>query len=128
MKIVRDGLVYVCDRANNRIQVFQKDGTFVREFFLEGHARQRRGVGPRPVTRPGSDLGVYNADGENNHVWVLCAAAGRRWAGSVENGRYAGQFHWIHNLAADSKGNIYTAEVDTGKRAQKLRLTSQLPR
>ena len=36
------------------------------------------------------------------------------------NGRYAGQFHWVHNLAVDSKGNIYTAEVDTGKRAQKF--------
>ena len=36
------------------------------------------------------------------------------------NGRSAGQFHWVHNLAVDSKGNIYTAEVDTGKRAQKF--------
>jgi hypothetical protein len=41
-----------------------------------------------------------------------------------QNGRYAGQFHWIHNLAADSRGNIYTAEVDTGKRAQKFRRTN----
>jgi ABC-type Na+ transport system ATPase subunit NatA len=37
------------------------------------------------------------------------------------NGRNAGEFHWIHNLAVDSKGNIYTTEVDTGKRAQKFR-------
>ena len=37
------------------------------------------------------------------------------------NGRYAGEFHWVHNLAVDSKGNIYTTEVDTGKRAQKFR-------
>ena len=36
------------------------------------------------------------------------------------NGRSAGQFHWVHNLALDSHGNIYTAEVDTGKRAQKF--------
>ena len=31
-------------------------------------------------------------------------------------GRNAGEFHWVHNLAVDSKGNIYTTEVDTGKR------------
>jgi ABC-type Na+ transport system ATPase subunit NatA len=39
------------------------------------------------------------------------------------NGRNAGEFHWVHNLAVDSKGNIYTTEVDTGKRAQKFRYT-----
>ena len=37
------------------------------------------------------------------------------------NGRNAGEFHWVHNIAIDSKGNIYTTEVDTGKRAQKFR-------
>jgi hypothetical protein len=37
------------------------------------------------------------------------------------NGRSAGQFHWIHNMAVDSQGNIYTTEVDTGKRAQKFK-------
>ena len=41
------------------------------------------------------------------------------------NGRSAGQFHWVHNLAVDSRGNIYTAEVDTGKRAQKFTRRNQ---
>jgi hypothetical protein len=40
------------------------------------------------------------------------------------NGRNAGQFHWIHAMAIDAKGNVYTAEVDTGKRIQKFKLTS----
>jgi sugar lactone lactonase YvrE len=39
-------------------------------------------------------------------------------------GRNAGQFHWIHAMAVDAKGNVYTAEVDTGKRIQKFKLTS----
>ena len=45
---------------------------------------------------------------------VIVGAFGR-------NGRNAGEFHWVHNLAVDSKGNIFTTEVDTGKRAQKFR-------
>ena len=34
LRIDRDGLVYVCDRSNNRIQIFRKDGTFQKEFFV----------------------------------------------------------------------------------------------
>ena len=44
------------------------------------------------------------------------------------NGRMAGQFHWIHTLAVDSRGNVFTTEVDTGKRVQRFRLVDQLPR
>jgi hypothetical protein len=41
-----------------------------------------------------------------------------------DNGRMAGQFHWIDAIAMDSKGNLYTGEVDTGKRVQKFVLTN----
>jgi hypothetical protein len=57
VKLANDGLVYVCDRINNRIQVFRKDGTFVKEWFLrEEHARQRRGLGHRDLARSEADL------------------------------------------------------------------------
>ena len=118
VKISSDGYVYVCDRVNNRIQVFQKDGTYVREFLLDTGTL---GAGSAwDVDTSPDERWLYNADGENNKVWIL-----ERLFGSVgdtfgRNGRSAGQFHWIHNLATDSKGNIYTAEVDTGKRAQKF--------
>ena len=36
------------------------------------------------------------------------------------NGRYAGQLHWIDSIAMDSKGNVYTGEVEDGKRIQKF--------
>jgi hypothetical protein len=67
---------------------------------------------------------LLSADGENNEIRVL-----RREDGAVvgtfgRSGRNAGQFHWIHAMAIDDKGNVYTAEVDTGKRIQKFRLTS----
>jgi len=63
---------------------------------------------------------LYNADGENNKVWVFSRATDKVIGSFGRNGRSAGQFHWVHNLAVDSRGNIYTAEVDTGKRAQKF--------
>ena len=63
---------------------------------------------------------LYNADGENNKIWVLDRDTDRVIDSFGRNGRSAGQFHWVHNLAVDSHGNIYTAEVDTGKRAQKF--------
>ena len=119
VKITRDGYVYVCDRVNNRIQVFQRDGTYVREFYLDT-ATLGNGAAWDVDTSP-NQRWLYNADGENNKVWVLERLFGTVGNTFGRNGRSAGQFHWIHNLATDSEGNIYTAEVDTGKRAQKFR-------
>ncbi|MGC1621430.1 MAG: hypothetical protein WA759_01315, partial [Pseudolabrys sp.] len=64
---------------------------------------------------------LMNADGANNEVRTLVRENGEVVGAFGRNGRNAGEFHWIHNLAVDSKGNIYTTEVDTGKRAQKFR-------
>jgi len=63
---------------------------------------------------------LYNADGSNNYVATLIRQTGAIIGTFGRNGRSAGQFHWVHNMATDSRGNIYTAEVDTGKRAQKF--------
>lgn len=120
VKITNDNLVYVCDRVNNRIQVFQKNGTFVREFFV---ARDTLGNGSTwdvDVSPDRQQSKLYNPDGENNKVWILDRLAGTIVSTFGRHGRYAGQFHWVHNLAVDSRGNIYTAEVDTGKRTQKF--------
>ena len=61
------------------------------------------------------------ADGEQQGPAILERSDGTVVGTFGRHGRYAGQFHWIHNMATDSKGNIYTGEVDTGKRAQKFR-------
>src|SRR5947208_15329406 len=62
---------------------------------------------------------LYNADGENNHVETLLRESGKVLAKFGRNGRQAGEFDRVHNLAVDSRGNIYTTEVDTGKRARR---------
>ena len=60
------------------------------------------------------------ADGENNLFRVIERKSGATLATYGRSGRNAGQFHWVHQIAIDSKGNIYTGEVDTGKRLQKF--------
>ena len=74
-------------------------------------------MGRRPVTR---QVFLYNADGTNQKVWML-RREGLEIIGSFgRHGRNAGQFHWVHNLAVDSQGNMYTAEVSLGRRVQKF--------
>ncbi len=81
--------------------------------------RQRRDVGHRLLTRQATEVSLQRRWRESTRRGLrpgacdLLSTFGR-------NGRSAGQFHWVHNLAVDSNGNIYTAEVDTGKRAQKF--------
>ncbi len=70
---------------------------------------------------------LFNADGENNEVRVLKRADGTVLGAFGRSGRQAGQFHWVHNLAVDSKGDIYTTEVDNGKRVQKFRPVNRGP-
>lgn len=128
--------VYVCDRVNDRIQVFDKHTVggpcdnsdqasgvcgFITEMFV---APETLGSGSTWDLDTSSDKNqtcLYNPDGTNQKVWII-EREGLSVLGTFgQSGRSAGQFHWVHNLATDSRGNIYTAEVDTGKRAQKFR-------
>jgi len=120
VRLANDGLVYVCDRENNRIQVFRKSGEFVREFFLARQTRLIGSVWDMVLSRDPGQTYMYVADGANNQVHVLLRETGAEVSTFGRNGRMAGQFHWVHNIAIDSKGNIYTAEVDTGKRLQRF--------
>ena len=121
VKIAKDGLVYICDRQNDRIQVFRKDGTFVKEFFVAKETLQQGSVWDLDFWIDPAQSFLMNADGANNEVRTLKRDTGEVVGAFGRNGRNAGEFHWVHNLAVDSKGNIYTTEVDTGKRAQKFR-------
>jgi sugar lactone lactonase YvrE len=63
---------------------------------------------------------VFVADGANNKVWIVNRKTGATVGSIGDNGRMAGMFHFIDAIATDSKGNIYTGEVETGKRIQKF--------
>ncbi|TCZ55225.1 NHL repeat-containing protein [Roseicella aquatilis] len=128
VRLARDGLLYVCDRANDRIQVFRKDGSFVREFIVAPDTLGSGSVWDMDFLPDAQQSVLLAADGSNNLVWLLRRADGGLLGRFGRNGRNAGEFHWVHNMAVDSRGNVFTTEVDTGKRVQRFRLVSQFPR
>jgi DNA-binding beta-propeller fold protein YncE len=120
VRIARDGLVYVCDRTNDRVQVFRKDGTFVQEAFV---ARATLGSGSVwdlsfSIDRAQTYL-VVN-DGTNQQIWVLRRDTLEVVGAFGQAGHWAGQFYGAHVQAADSKGNLYIGETYEGKRVQKF--------
>ncbi|MBV8036159.1 hypothetical protein [Roseateles sp.] len=120
VRLAHDGLVYVCDRLNNRVQVFQHDGSFVREFSVEPETLMAGSVWDLVISRDAGQRWLLLADGANNQILAIDRATGEVRGTLGRPGRYAGQFHWVHDLAIDSHGNLYAGEVDTGKRLQKF--------
>jgi DNA-binding beta-propeller fold protein YncE len=120
IRLARDGLLYVCDRAGNRIQVFRKDGTFVREIAVAPETKGNGSTWDADLSPDPSQSLLHAADGQNQVVWTLLRETGRLLGSFGAPGRAPGEFHWVHNLAVDSRGAIYTTEVDTGKRAQRF--------
>lgn len=121
VEISRDGLVYVCDRRGNRVQVFRKDGTFVKEGFV---ARETLGFGAVHDVAFSSDPQqrfMYVGDGANHKVWILRRDDLVILGSFGHGGRQAGAFGVVHTLATDSKGNVYVGETLNGDRVQKFR-------
>ena len=120
VRIARDGLVYAADRVNNRIQVFRKDGTFVREAFLAPRTLAMGSVWDLEFSPDDAQTWVFVPDGTNMKVWMLERATLEVAGTFGRGGRNAGQFEWAHNAAIDSDWNLYVTEVNTGKRVQKF--------
>ncbi|HUC54901.1 MAG TPA: hypothetical protein VMR90_12690 [Candidatus Cybelea sp.] len=118
--ISRDGLVYVCDRVNDRMQVFTKQGKFVKEFTLRPQTLGMGAVWQFAFSIDEQQKFLFVDDGENNVIWTVRREDGTVLGQMGHSGRNAGQFHWVHQIVSDSQGNLYTGEVDTGKRIQKF--------
>jgi hypothetical protein len=93
VKIAKDGLVYICDRANDRIQVFRKDGTFVKEFIIEKNTLRAGSVWDLDFWIDPKQTYLLNADGMNNEVRTLRRETGEIVGAFGRNGRNAGEFH-----------------------------------
>jgi DNA-binding beta-propeller fold protein YncE len=115
-----DGLVYVCDRVNDRIQVFEKGGKFVKEKFIKPATRGDGSVWDIAFSRDPQQQYIYLADGKNEKVYVLDRQSLEILTAFGDGGRQPGQFFAVHSIATDSKGNIYTTETYEGKRIQKF--------
>ena len=114
----KDGLVYVADRVNDRIQVFKKDGTFVQEGFVASRtllAGSASGLAFSPDQRF-----LYVIDGANHHVWILQRETLQVVDHFGQQGIFGGSLNVPHALAVDSKGNVYVGENFDGRRFQRF--------
>jgi DNA-binding beta-propeller fold protein YncE len=115
-----DGLVYVCDRPNDRVQVFQKDGKFVQEYFIHKDTLSDGSVWDIAFSKDPQQQYLYMADGANEHVRIFDRKSMTELTHFGYGGRQPGMFLGVHSIATDSKGNLYTTETYTGKRLQKF--------
>ena len=119
-ELTNDGLVYVCDRHNDRIQVFKKDGTFVKETFIEKNTLGDGAVWDIAFSKDPKQTYLYLSDGANEKVHILLRDSLQELTSFGDGGRQPGEFYAVHSIATDSKGNIYTTETYHGQRVQKF--------
>jgi len=119
-ELSNDGLVYACDRAGDRIQVFRTDGTFVREMFVEPQTLGSGSVWDIAFSPDPEQRFLYLADGLNRKIHVIERETMTLLTRFGAGGRQPGQFYGVHSIATDSRGNIYTTETWEGKRLQKF--------
>ncbi len=118
--VSRDNLVYVCDRANNRLQVFKTDGTFVKEQFYARNTLASGSVWDIAFSRDPQQRFIFIADGQNERVRIIVRDTLEELTAFGDGGRQPGQWYGVHSVATDSKGNLYTTETYEGKRLQKF--------
>jgi len=126
IEVSNDGLVYVADRDLNRVQVFSNDGSYQTQAFVNRNANANSVAGLAFSPDPEQQF-VYVADLGNNHVHILDRQTLEVLDSFGNQGLEPGQFGGVHHIATDSQGNLYTAEAQEGRRAQKLVLTGMEP-
>ena len=137
VKIANDGKIYVCDRGNDRLQVFDKNDPslgkpcsnptgepgkcgFAAEQFVSNHTNVIGTAVSLNFSTDKAQSCLYVGDNANMTLYILNRGNLQELGRLGRSSRMAGDFHWLHQVGVDSKGNIYTAEVDTGKRIQKF--------
>ena len=126
IEVSNDGLVYVSDRDLNRIQVFSIDGTYQTQVFVNRNANANSVAG-LTFSPDQMQQFVFVADLGNNRIHILDRQTLDVLDSFGERGLEPGQFGGVLHLAIDSQGNLYTAEAQEGRRAQKLILTGMVP-
>jgi hypothetical protein len=118
--LANDGLLYVCDRTNDRIQAFKKDGTFVKEVVIERNTLGDGSTFDVALSKDPQQKFLYVADGSNMKIHILRRDTLEVLTSFGDGGRQPGQFYAVHSIATDSKGNIFTTETYRGQRVQKF--------
>jgi DNA-binding beta-propeller fold protein YncE len=127
LALSNDRLLYVCDRTNDRIQVFKTDGTFVKEAWIAPATLGDGSAFDVALSRDAGQQYLYVADGSNQKVHILDRASLEELTTFGTGGRQPGQFYAVHSVATDSKGNLYTTETYHGRRLQKFAYKGEAP-
>jgi DNA-binding beta-propeller fold protein YncE len=122
-----DRMLYVCDRVNDRVQVFKPDGTFIKEAFFNKQTLGSGSVWDIAFSKDAQQKYIYLADGENDRVHIIERESLELLTTFGEGGRQPGMFYGVHSIAVDSKGNIYTTETYHGRRVQKFTYKGMAP-
>jgi DNA-binding beta-propeller fold protein YncE len=120
VRISVDGFVYACDRSSDRIQVFTKEGKFIKEFFVRPATLNLGSTWGLTFSHDAKQKYLLVSDGENGVVWILNRNDGSVAGQFGRKGSYAGQFAVLQGIAMDSHGNVFTSEVNPNARIQKF--------
>ena len=115
-----DGFVYVCDRTNDRVQVFRLDGSYVNEFQVMPESRGDGSTWDVEFSKDPAQKYMYVADGRNQKIHIYDRLSLTELTSFGSGGHYPGEWYSLHSIAVDSKGNIYTTETYQGRRVQKF--------
>ncbi|MGH7581685.1 MAG: NHL repeat-containing protein [Gemmatimonadales bacterium] len=116
----RDGLLYVCDRGNDRIRIYSADGTPAGGQAVAPATLGEGSVWDLAFSADPAQRFLYVADGMNDRIAILDRKTLTQLTTFGDGGRYPGGFTALHSVATDSRGNLYTAETYEGKRVQKF--------
>jgi DNA-binding beta-propeller fold protein YncE len=139
VKVANDGKLYVCDRGNDRFQVFDTNDPALGKACTNpngdagkcGYLAEQFASEHTNTSIPGTAVSMnfsadkaqsclYVGDNSNMTIYILNRGNLQELGRLGRSGRNNGEFHWLHQVSVDTQGNIYTAEVDTGKRIQKF--------
>jgi len=117
-----DGIVYVCDRINDRVQSFKTDGTFIKEVRVSQRTLGDGATWDISFSHDPQQKYMYLVDGHDEKIWILDRASMEILTSFGSGGKQPGEFYAVHSIATDSKGNIYTTETYDGRRLQRFML------
>ena len=122
-----DRLIYACDRAGDRLQVFTPQGKFLKEGFYEKNTLNSGSVWDIAFSKDPQQKYIFITDGVNEKVKIIDRQTLQELTTFGDGGRQPGQFYGVHSIAIDSKGNLYTTETYEGKRLQRFLLKGLAP-
>jgi DNA-binding beta-propeller fold protein YncE len=120
VQLANDGLLYICDRQHDRVQIFRTDGKFVSEHFFARNTLASGSTWEIAFSPDPKQRFIYMSDGQNNRIRIVQRDTMTELATFGRGGRQPSEFYGVHSIATDAQGNIYTTETWEGKRLQKF--------